>query len=683
MFKNGFIFLVTICLSYQMIGQTAESKHILLAWDASFSETNRVVESDFKFLDNYFDRNKEAVVDLLVFSNALVVNKEFVISNGKWEELRSSLQKTEYDGATNFKVIESMVSLNHEELLLFTDGAQSIGIDVPTFGIKTFVINSSPYRDQMDLNAILVKNKARLFDYGRAIFSNQQEKEGVSTSVRPDEKSNTQDEPFTNRVRLNEVIVSEKQSEETPSETINLGNGEVDKNRVGVAVQTIGDEQISPITTDVSNVLQGKFSGVQIGNRAGDRGTEADISKITMRTNNSMILNNYGLIVIDGVPQQQGDSSKNAKLNSSPQPGFGFVDPENIADITVLKGMAATTRYGTLGANGVILITTKSSKGAKPKDGKPVDRALLKNNIYNGDLSISEKSDEPIYTSELSKIADKNDAYDFYLKQRSNFLDSPDYFIAMYEYFKSRDKDKAQRILSNLAEINTKNIALLRILAFKYEEEGDLTNALKINQQILDLDDNSAQSKLDLALVYDASKKYASAYKLLSELVNNNLEGTTDMSAMKKTAVNSLRNVIKEAGSSITVNEEDKKYQNQVRYDARILVMWNKSNAEFELQIINPDKRFFTWEHSQVSNLGTFQKGIKNDVNTEEFHLIDAQKGNWFIKANDVSENAMTEPVFLKVIVYYNFGLPSQRKEITTMRLYSDGINETLFKIGL
>ena len=674
-------------IGIQVYSQAEEKKYILLAWDTSFSMQNRVPEHDFKFLDNYFERNPNIRVNLVMFSNTVYENFDFQIANGDWKPIKTILENTAYDGATNLHAVESIISLHHSELLLFTDGAQSFGVGVPVFGVKTFVINSNPYKEQNDLNAILVINKGRLFDYGRPIFSQPETK---NTNVLKNAEGQVQGVNDTLSpgpgISLKEVVVSENRREENPVETVNIGNGKVDKNRVGVAVQSIGDEQITPIQTDVAQSVQGRFSGVDVKRNN-------DLSQVKMRTDNSMILNNYGLVVIDGVPQKQSNSipdftegrytpgaSPQSNSATDPKALFSHLDPENIADITVLKGLAATTRFGTLGANGVILITTKSSKSGNAS-GAPVDRARLKNNIYEGEISKT-KEEVPDYLRELRSIPDVKLAYDRYLQQRTDHLISPKYFMDVYDFFKPKDQDIADRVLSNIAELNAKNIPTLRILAYKYELEEAYSKVLLINEQILELDENSAQAKFDFALSAEDNKEFGKAYGHLSVLVRNTTQGV-NFSGLKKPAENALRNVLNTPNANITVSEPDKKYANNVRYDARVLVMWSKSNAQFELQIINPDKRFFTWEHSEISDSKRYFNDIKNDTNTEEFQLIDAQKGDWFIKVNNLNEYATVEPVYLKCIIYYNFGKPEQRKEMQLLELKNKQKDNLFFKIGL
>ena len=73
------------------------------------------------------------------------------------------------------------------------------------------------------------------------------------------------------------------------------------------------------------------------------------------------------LYVIDGVPIINEDISESASrfgYNTSP---LSLINPNDIEDITILKDASATAIYGSRGANGVILITTKSGKSGKPK----------------------------------------------------------------------------------------------------------------------------------------------------------------------------------------------------------------------------------------------------------------------------------------------------------------------------
>jgi TonB-linked SusC/RagA family outer membrane protein len=110
------------------------------------------------------------------------------------------------------------------------------------------------------------------------------------------------------------------------------------------------------------NTLSGKISGVQITNSSGTPGSS---SRILVRGVTSFFGNNEALIVLDGVPI---DNSETGSVNSGPGSNRLIdIDPSTVESMNVLKGAAATALYGSAGARGVVIITTKSgSLNKKP-----------------------------------------------------------------------------------------------------------------------------------------------------------------------------------------------------------------------------------------------------------------------------------------------------------------------------
>ncbi len=137
-----------------------------------------------------------------------------------------------------------------------------------------------------------------------------------------------------------------------------------EKKALGYAVSSVGEESLeSRSEGDVARVLAGKASGVQITAAGGMSGSA---TSVTIRGLSSFSGSNQALFIVDGVPfsndtnDQNGGNFLNGNTGSS---RFLDIDPNNIAKVEVLKGLAATTLYGTLGKNGVILITTKAGAG--------------------------------------------------------------------------------------------------------------------------------------------------------------------------------------------------------------------------------------------------------------------------------------------------------------------------------
>ncbi len=113
---------------------------------------------------------------------------------------------------------------------------------------------------------------------------------------------------------------------------------------------------------NIINAITGKAAGVQVTNPDGvDGGT----TRITIRGNNSINGNNQPLIVVDGVPMNNDPGLTDVGRGRDWGSAINNINMDDVEDINILKGGAASALYGSRGANGVILITMK--KGRKQK----------------------------------------------------------------------------------------------------------------------------------------------------------------------------------------------------------------------------------------------------------------------------------------------------------------------------
>ncbi|MEZ4971905.1 MAG: SusC/RagA family TonB-linked outer membrane protein [Cyclobacteriaceae bacterium] len=116
--------------------------------------------------------------------------------------------------------------------------------------------------------------------------------------------------------------------------------------------------------TDLGRALQGRTPGLQILNSSGLAGSG---SKINIRGISSVSGNTQPLWVVDGVPINTGSNDSNQDFRDGQVSPTRFLDldPNNIASINILRGLSATTLYGSQGRNGVILVTTKAGASGK------------------------------------------------------------------------------------------------------------------------------------------------------------------------------------------------------------------------------------------------------------------------------------------------------------------------------
>jgi TonB-linked SusC/RagA family outer membrane protein len=135
-----------------------------------------------------------------------------------------------------------------------------------------------------------------------------------------------------------------------------------EKKALGYAVSEVAAEEIEQRATgDVARVLSGKASGVQITAASGASGSATNV---VIRGYSSITGSNQALFVVDGVPfSSDTNAAGGFSSGNNGSSRFLDLDPNNIASVNVLKGLAAATLYGTAGRNGVIVITTKSGAG--------------------------------------------------------------------------------------------------------------------------------------------------------------------------------------------------------------------------------------------------------------------------------------------------------------------------------
>lgn len=125
------------------------------------------------------------------------------------------------------------------------------------------------------------------------------------------------------------------------------------KSKLNFGVQELkSDEVLAGQSANFVNSLQGKVAGVRVSTSGGSPNSASQIViRAISSINNAQ--SNEPLFVIDGMPIRGGGSS------------IGDINPSDIETMSVLKGAAASALYGQEGANGVIIITTKSGKEGK------------------------------------------------------------------------------------------------------------------------------------------------------------------------------------------------------------------------------------------------------------------------------------------------------------------------------
>lgn len=705
-----------------------------ICWDISSSMMERDLEKDFSVLEKVFQRNGNQEVQLLLF-NLEVEERSYTIKDGNWNQLKQDLQNAKYDGGTIYASLKGKIK--YPNVYVFTDGRKTLSKDVLTLEGKSFLINSNPHRDAKFLERTALLNRSRLMDYATMLPENvvklQKQKsaegeaptrqllkgtvfidnkptsnvkvavQGISDSfltgpqgsfsiaaqvgdtlvvtsrdsktvkvVPVEAMAHTNVFLDANIVSLDEVVVVEQQLEEEMAIT---GFGLQDKKTLGYTVSEIGGEDISAVQTNVSETINTKVSGLTLGKTHGNL-SQTGIERAEIRGRNTINMNPYALVVVNGVPTDRTSrefDKSNGSWNGAPNSlggntanrnaNFSFIDPSNIAKITVLKGLAATNAYGSEGANGVILITTKTAVAGVGTQEKR-DLALVQNNVYDEDESkLVARTNSDFVGFVKGTTVEK--AYETYLSAKAANQENIKFYVAAFDFFKDKDAEIAKDAISNILEHSEENTANLRVVSSALASIGDYENAIRINEEIIIRSPNDVNAYYDKAVAKRELGKYQEALNELMALAKGNTYFSVNAANISKTLDREIKNLVFKHKGQLNTANIDAKYLNNLRYKVRLVFEWNEPAEEFELQFVNPQKRFFNWVHTNTEIKARIEDEIKNNYRVEEYEFYGDVAGEWVINAKYLGETKKENetPFVLKCTIFKDFGYPTQARE--------------------
>jgi iron complex outermembrane receptor protein len=201
----------------------------------------------------------------------------------------------------------------------------------------------------------------------------------------------SQEVGVSNQTNISVVLSSSNELDEV----IITGYGSVTKRDATGAIDAISAASFDQVSSDSpAQLLRGKVAGVQITSATGEPGAGV---AIRVRGNSSIRSGNEPLIVVDGVPLAGGNTSPGLGDEilgtGSPKNPLNFINQNDIESISVLKDASSTAIYGSRGANGVIVITTK----------KGVSGASEPQLSYSGSLSSSAFAQNSSFQDVMSK----------------------------------------------------------------------------------------------------------------------------------------------------------------------------------------------------------------------------------------------------------------------------------------
>ena len=166
-------------------------------------------------------------------------------------------------------------------------------------------------------------------------------------------------------VEKNPVTINLKEERQELDELVVVGYGSQKRKDITGSVASVPKANLSQVTSSADNLLRGAISGVVVTQSSGRPGAS---SSVRIRGGNSITAGNEPLYVVDGILiyNDNNNSSAGVSFAGASVNVLSTINPADIESIEVLKDASATAIYGSRGANGVVIITTK--KGTKGQD---------------------------------------------------------------------------------------------------------------------------------------------------------------------------------------------------------------------------------------------------------------------------------------------------------------------------
>jgi TonB-dependent starch-binding outer membrane protein SusC len=148
-------------------------------------------------------------------------------------------------------------------------------------------------------------------------------------------------------------------------EVVSQGYFNISKEALTGSTAQISNSQLSSVRTNsIEGLLEGQVSGVVVSESAEPGGSIG----INIRGSNSILGGTQPLYVVDGIPIDPSEDAQGNSGSGEAQSSLSFLNPNDIEKVEILKDAASTAIYGARGANGVVVITTKSGDSSKGRD---------------------------------------------------------------------------------------------------------------------------------------------------------------------------------------------------------------------------------------------------------------------------------------------------------------------------
>jgi tetratricopeptide (TPR) repeat protein len=260
--------------------------------------------------------------------------------------------------------------------------------------------------------------------------------------------------------------------------------------------------------------------------------------------------------------------------------------------------------------------------------------------------------------------------YAAYLRERPTWLDSTAFFLDAADLlFERGQSDLALRVLSNLAEMNLENRAILRILGQRLMQAERPALALPVFRKVLALAPDEPQSYRDLGLAYAADGQRQKAVDLLREVVERAWNGR--FPEIELVALGELNAIVATSPQPLDTRGIDPRLLRNLPLALRVILTWDADNTDIDLWVTDPNGERAFYGHRLTYQGGRMSPDFTGGYGPEEFSLREAKPGKYKVEANYYGnrQQIVAGATTLQVALMTGFGTARQKAQTVTLRL--------------
>ncbi|MFT3869265.1 MAG: VIT domain-containing protein [Nibricoccus sp.] len=695
-----------------------------LLWDSSGSGRERDHDKEFALLDEWFALVKNVDVQLIRLRDRAEAPVSFAIRDGKWSALKAELKKTVYDGATSFDGLAD--NLPMDEWLLFSDGlfnygSQSAQTPLPLKG-SVHAILACGKADPAQLRCIAARHNGEFVNLLETESADSAKKlraeslRVIAVNYDPETVAQIFPEPGT-PITAESLVVTGLLRVPQTSIRVRIGHNNSDA-RDHELVLCSGENPSRLAARAWATTKLNLLSLNPTANREDIRRTSQDFGIVTANTSLIVLETLADYVRYNITPPAELRNEWRTVQNRTEAERKNSFDIHFDAVLRAFKDRVAwwekkfpkdeppkTTNFDKViygdaermaapasvraGSSDDVIVLNSFSVSQAPAGRRQdtqrerreaVGRITALEAKRKGDsaddastptATISLQSWKPNagYLDHLRRTSPEK-AYTIYLEERADHTEQPGFFLDVANYFfEVKQPELALRILSNLAEMELEDVALLRVLAHRLTQADRPDLAKPLFERVLILRPDEPQSHRDLALVCAATKEYQRAVDLLWVIVFKPWDGR--FPEIEQLALAELNAIVSTCDAKLDLSKIDRRLLKNLPVTTRVILTWDANDCDIDLWVTDPNGEVAMYNHPLTYQGGHMSRDFTGGYGPEEFILRTPKPGKYKVQINyfgDRRQNALG-PVTAQVRLITHFGTREQKEERITVRL--------------